>query len=88
MVRRSVFGVPNDLLQVATRRMPTRWVDAMAEGVRRRSYGDLEELGLGRPPVGVMTYVRTQARVPTIDSGQFSAAVGRERSRSCLGWLA
>ena len=75
VIRRSVMGVPNDLLQVATRRMPTRWVDAMGEGIRRRSYGDLEGVGLGRPPVGVKTYVRTQARVPTIDSGQFSGAV-------------
>lgn len=75
VIGRSVMGVPNDLLQVATRRMPTRWVDAMGEGIRRRSYGDLEALGLGRPPLGVKTYVRTQARVPTIDSGQFSGAV-------------
>ena len=50
-------------------------VDAMAEGIRRRAYGDLEELGLGRPPVGVKTYVKSQARVPTIDSGAFSGAV-------------
>ncbi len=75
IIRRSVFGIPNDLLQVATRRLPTKWVDATAEGIRRHSYGDLEPRGLGRPPVGVTTYVRTQARVPTIDSGQFSGAV-------------
>jgi cation diffusion facilitator CzcD-associated flavoprotein CzcO len=86
VIRRSVLGVPNDLLQVATRRVPTKLVDAMAEGIRRRSYGDLERLGLGRPPVGVKTYVRTQARVPTIDSGQFSAAV-RARSVEIVSGL-
>ena len=75
IIRRSVAGVPNDVLQVLTRRMPAPTVDAMAEGIRRRAYGDLEEVGLGRPPVGVKTYVQTQARVPTIDSGTFSGAV-------------
>ena len=75
IIRRSVAGVPNDLLQVLTRRLPATLVDAMAEGIRRRAYGDLEQLGLGRPPVGVKTYVQTKARVPTIDSGAFSGAV-------------
>ena len=75
IIRRSAAGVPNDELQILTRRLPAPMVDAMAEGIRRGAYADLEEFGLARPPVGVKTYVKSQARVPTIDSGTFAAAV-------------
>ena len=85
IIKRSVAGVPNDLLQVLTRRVPTAMVDAAGELIRRRSYGDLESLGLQRPPVGVKTYVKTQARVPTIDAGPFSVAVRSRRIRIVPG---
>ena len=77
IVSRTVMGVPNDVIQALTRRLPTRWVDHLGEAVRRLKYSRLEERGLRRPPVGVQTYVRSLARVPTIDSGAFSSAVER-----------
>lgn len=79
MVRRTVAGVPNDVLQLMTRRIPAALVDVGAEWVRRRAYGDLEDLGLGRPPTGIKTYIKTTGRVPTIDSGPFSQAVRQRR---------
>ena len=84
IIRRLVAG-PNDVLQVLKRRMPAPMVDAMAEGIRRGAYGDLEEVGLGRPPVGVKIYVQTQARVPTIDSGASRAPYAQGRSGSLRG---
>ena len=79
IIRRSVAGIPGDVLQVLTHPLPTRVVDVAGELVRRASYRDLEPRGLGRPPQGVKTYIRTQARVPTIDAGPFSDAVRTNR---------
>lgn len=75
ILSRTVLGIPNDVLMVLSRRLPTSLSDSAAEIVRRWKYGDLESKGLGRPPIGVKTYVKTQARVPTIDAGPFTAAV-------------
>ena len=75
ILSRSVFGVPNDVLMVLSRCVPNVVADAAAELVRRWKYGDLEAKGLRRPPTGVKTYVKTQARVPTIDAGPFTSAV-------------
>ena len=79
VVGRSVAGVPGDVLQVLTHPLPTRLVDIAGELVRRANYGDLEAKGLRRPPQGVKTYIRTNARVPTIDAGPFSNAVRSNR---------
>ena len=76
LVRRSIAGVPSDVVQVLTRRLPDGLVSALAERIRRRTYGDLETLGLPRPDLGIRASNRA-GKVPTIDSGPFADGVRR-----------
>jgi putative flavoprotein involved in K+ transport len=79
IVRRSIAGIPNDVLAVLSRRVPDPIVDREAEIIRRVSFGDLAAYGIGRPPLGIKSHLRKTGMIPTIDPGHFAEAV---RSRS------
>lgn len=81
LVRRSVGGLPADLLAVATHRLPRPAIDAMARLVRRISIGDLGPYGLAYPADGFTSRVLDRGMIPTIDPGPFVRAIKRRDVR-------
>ena len=79
IVRRSTFGVPNDVLALAVHRLPVPIIDRLARTVRRRTLGDLAPYGLPLPDDGLATRLVERGTIPTIDPGGFVAAVKRGR---------
>lgn len=69
IVRRQVGGTPNQVLAVALRRMPPRFVDGLVRLVQRVVVGDLSAYGLARPERGVYTRVIEDDVIPIIDVG-------------------
>jgi putative flavoprotein involved in K+ transport len=79
LVRRSVGGVPADLIAVATHRLPRRAIDAAAEAIRRVSIGDLSAYGIAPPSDPFTSRVLDRGMIPTIDPGPFVTALKRRR---------
>lgn len=69
IVRRSVAGTPNQVVAIALRRLPPRFVDAFARVVQRVTIGDLSKHGLPPAERGVYTRVIEDDAIPIIDVG-------------------
>jgi putative flavoprotein involved in K+ transport len=69
IVRRQVAGTPNQVLTLGLRRLPPRFVDAIARVARRVTIGDLSAFGLPLPERGVYTRVIEDDVIPIIDVG-------------------
>lgn len=69
IVRRSVLGVPGQLLGIAVARLPERLVDPVGAALRRVSVGDLGAFGLRTPSPHAATRFRTSGTVPILDHG-------------------
>jgi putative flavoprotein involved in K+ transport len=69
IVRRQVAGTPNQVLTLGLRRLPPRFVDAIARVARRLTIGDLSAFGLPMPERGVYTRVIEDDVIPIIDVG-------------------
>jgi putative flavoprotein involved in K+ transport len=69
IVRRQVGGTPNQVVSILLRRLPPRFVDALARNVQRLTVGDLSKHGLARPERGVYTRVIEDDVIPIIDVG-------------------
>ena len=81
LVRRSMGGVPADLIGVATQRLPRPVFDATARAVRRLAIGDLSPYGLDAPADGFTSRVLERGMIPTIDPGPFVRYVRDGRIR-------
>jgi putative flavoprotein involved in K+ transport len=69
IVRRQVGGTPNQVMAVALRRLPPRFVDAFVRLAQRFTIGDLSAYGLPKPERGVYTRVIEDDVIPIIDVG-------------------
>ena len=74
IVPRQALGVPAQVAAIALAHVPARLADAAAWLERRLFVGDLEELGLPRPRVGIFRRHRRRGTLPILDHG-FVAAV-------------
>ena len=69
IVRRQVGFTPNQVLSVGLRRLPPRFVDAVARVAQRVTVGDLSRYGLTKPSRGVYTRIIEDDVIPIIDVG-------------------
>lgn len=74
IVPRQAFGLPAQVAAIPLDRVPSRLADTVAGVERRLVVGDLAELGLPRPRVGVFRRHRRSGTLPILDHG-FVAAV-------------
>jgi cation diffusion facilitator CzcD-associated flavoprotein CzcO len=68
----SILGIPADMATQVAKRLP-RWMHPLVNGysllANRLSMGDLRPWGLGRPPEGLMTAMKTRGHGATIERG-------------------
>jgi indole-3-pyruvate monooxygenase len=69
VVFRDRFGIPVQMISIATSRLPARLVDAINAPILRSAFGDLSPYGLQKAPYGAMTQVREHSKIPVIDIG-------------------
>ncbi len=69
IVRRQVGGTPNQVMAVALRNLPPRFVDSFVRVAQRATIGDLSRFGLPKPERGVYTRVIEDDVIPIIDVG-------------------
>jgi putative flavoprotein involved in K+ transport len=69
IVRRQVGGTPNQVMAVALRRLPPRFVDSFVGTAQRLTVGDLTRYGLPKPTRGVYTRIIEDDVIPIIDVG-------------------
>lgn len=69
IVRREVGGTPNQVVSVALRNLPPKFVDAFVRLAQRATIGDLTRYGLPKPERGVYTRVIEDDVIPIIDVG-------------------
>jgi putative flavoprotein involved in K+ transport len=69
IVRRQVGGTPNQVMAVALRNLPPRFVDSFVRVAQRATIGDLTPYGLPKPERGVYTRVIEDDVIPIIDVG-------------------
>jgi putative flavoprotein involved in K+ transport len=72
IVRRQVGGTPNQVMAVALRNLPVRFVDSFVRTAQRITIGDLSKYGLPKPERGVYTRVIEDDVIPIIDVGLIS----------------
>jgi putative flavoprotein involved in K+ transport len=72
IVLREVGGTPNQVMAVALRNLPPRFVDSFVRVAQRVTIGDLSRYGLPRPSRGVYTRVIEDDVIPIIDAGLIS----------------
>jgi putative flavoprotein involved in K+ transport len=72
IVRRQVGGTPNQVMAVALRNLPVRFVDSFVRLAQRITIGDLSKYGLPKPERGVYTRVIEDDVIPIIDVGLIS----------------
>jgi putative flavoprotein involved in K+ transport len=68
IVRRDTFGVPSQLLGIATGHLPVSAVDPIARTLRRIAIPDLEPYGLPAPPRPYTEFLRRRV-IPILDVG-------------------
>lgn len=78
IVPRSFFGVPVQIVAVATRRMPAAVGDGIIRFLQRRAFGDLTGYGLPTPTEGVSSQFRRSDVVPIINVELVSAVKHHE----------
>ena len=69
IVRRATAGVPAQLIGMAIKRLPPRWVDPISLAQRRLSIPDLSAHGLPRPEHGIRTSFIATGTTPILDVG-------------------
>jgi cation diffusion facilitator CzcD-associated flavoprotein CzcO len=69
VIPREFMGRPSQVTGVALRWAPIWFRDQLTLWVSKRAYGDLSEVGLRRPDIGVLTQIETQRKIPLIDIG-------------------
>lgn len=75
IVKRSIAGVPFDLLGLVGRHLPECAINAIARAGRRVAIGDLTAYGLPAPDDGLATRVRERGMIPMIEHGGFIEAL-------------
>jgi len=79
IVRRDTFGVPSQLLGIASMHLPTAVVDRIAAGIRRVAIPDLAPYGLVAPDRPYTDFLRRRV-IPILDAGLVDALrTGRVR---------
>lgn len=73
IVLRQVGGTPNQVMAVALRNFPPKFVDSFVRVAQRVTIGDLTKHGLPKPERGVYTRVIEDDVIPIIDVGLISA---------------
>ena len=69
IVRRATAGIPAQLIGIAIRHLPPRWVDPISKTQRKLSIPDLAAQGLPRPEHGIRTSFITTGTTPILDVG-------------------
>jgi putative flavoprotein involved in K+ transport len=69
IIRRATAGIPAQLIGIAIKHLPPRWVDPISMRQRKLTIPDLGAQGLPRPPVGVRTTFITTGTTPILDVG-------------------
>ena len=72
VVRRDTFGIPSQLLGIASTHLPTPVVDRIAASMRRVAFGDLAPLGLPAPERPYTEFLRRRV-IPIVDVGLVGA---------------
>jgi putative flavoprotein involved in K+ transport len=73
IVRRSVLGIPTQVLSIATAVLPLKAADAVAALVQKLTVGNLSRYGLQKAPRGIFTQMARDDVTPTIDVGMIDA---------------
>lgn len=73
VVRRSVLGIPGQVLVLITSPLPLPVADRVGRLLQRLTVGDLSKYGLKRAPKGVFSQVKKDDLIPTIDVGLIDA---------------
>ena len=73
IVRRSVLGIPGQVLVLITSPLPLPIADRVARVLQRLTVGDLSRYGLKRAARGVFSQVKKDDLIPTIDVGLIDA---------------
>ena len=73
IVRRSVLGIPGQVLVLMTSPLPLPLADRIGRLLQRLTVGDLSRYGLKRAPRGVFSQVKKDDLIPTIDVGLIDA---------------
>lgn len=76
IVRRATAGIPAQLIGMAVKHLPPRWIDPISVAQRRLSIPDLSAQGLPRPAHGVLTSFVTTGTTPILDVGIVAAIRG------------
>ncbi len=69
VIPKEIFGIPFLTFGISQQWMPPKLADALNAPLTRLLVGNLEPLGLKRPAQGPITQIRTQGKVPFIDTG-------------------
>jgi cation diffusion facilitator CzcD-associated flavoprotein CzcO len=69
VVPRDFMGRPTQVTGVLLRRLPRHLRDWISLRVSKYVYPDLDELGLRRPNIGIMSQIDEQRKIPLIDIG-------------------
>jgi putative flavoprotein involved in K+ transport len=73
IVRRSVLGIPSQVLVLSVSPLPARIADRIARLLQRATVGDLGRFGLPYAPRGLVTAMERDDSTPTIDVGLIAA---------------
>ena len=69
IVPRDIFGLSTHIVSVMMSRLPTEVADAMSSNLRNFVVGDVTPYGLEKAPIGPMTMIKRESRVPLLDIG-------------------
>jgi cation diffusion facilitator CzcD-associated flavoprotein CzcO len=69
VIPRDLFGIPILAIGILQSKLPPRWADALNAPLLRAVMGDLTRYGLRKLPLGPVTQIRRNARIPLIDVG-------------------
>lgn len=69
IVPRDLFGLSTHVISVIMSRLPTEVADALSSNLRKLVVGDMKPYGLEPAPLGPMTMIKRENRVPLLDIG-------------------
>lgn len=69
VIPRSLLGIPILAIAIPLRRLPATLADMLTGPVLRLLFGDVQRLGLGKPPYGAFVQIGRHAKIPLIDVG-------------------
>ncbi len=73
VVPRELLGMPIQLTSIRLRNAPLKLADGIGRLAGRLAFGNLARLGFPRPPLGPISAIRLQRRIPLIDVGTIAA---------------